>query len=91
MGNLSPSDEESASDEDMVVMFDSSSEEDSDDIFTDSDSEAEESSDDTMASAREWYRTDPDSIPARPPRFELKGSPGVTITVTSPPQQRQIF
>ncbi|KAH7978045.1 hypothetical protein HPB49_004308 [Dermacentor silvarum] len=56
--------DESVSDEDVVVMFDSSSEEDSDDVFTDSDSEAEESSDDTMASAREWYQIDPDSIPA---------------------------
>ncbi|KAH7937192.1 hypothetical protein HPB49_008602 [Dermacentor silvarum] len=90
-GHLSPSDDESASDGDMVVMFDSSSEEDSDDVFTDTDSEAEESSDDTMASAREWYRIDPDSIPARPPWFELKGSPGVMITVSSPPQQLEIF
>ncbi|KAH7974238.1 hypothetical protein HPB49_012578 [Dermacentor silvarum] len=46
----------------------------------DNDFEAEESSDDTMASTRKWYRIDPDSIPARPPRFEFKGSPGVTIT-----------
>ncbi|KAH7960506.1 hypothetical protein HPB49_020670 [Dermacentor silvarum] len=90
-GNISPSDDEGASDEDVVVMFDSSGEEESDEVFTDSDSEAEESSDDTMATAREWYRIDPDSIPARPPWFELKGSPGVTITVSSPPQQLEIF
>lgn len=90
-GDLSPSDDESASDEDVVVMFDSSSEEDSDGVFTGSDSEEEESSDDKMASAREWYRIDPDSIPARPPRFEFKGSPGVTITVSSPPQPVELF
>ncbi|KAH7974063.1 hypothetical protein HPB49_009409 [Dermacentor silvarum] len=90
-GNLSPSADESASDEDVVVMFDSSSEEDSDDVFTDSDSEAEESSDDRMASAREWYRIDPYIIPARPPLFELKGSPGVTITVSSPPQPLELI
>ncbi|KAH7933577.1 hypothetical protein HPB49_014032 [Dermacentor silvarum] len=44
-----------------------------------------------MAGAREWYRIDSGIIPARPPRFELKGSPGVTITVSSPPQQLEIF
>ncbi|KAH7949495.1 hypothetical protein HPB49_011466 [Dermacentor silvarum] len=83
--------DESASDEDVVVVFDSSSEEDSDDVFTGSDSEEEESSDDTMASTHEWYRIDPDSIPARPPRFEFKGSPGVTITVSSHPQPLELF
>lgn len=81
-GDLSPSDDETTSDEDVVVVFDSSSEADSDGVFAGSDSEEEESSDDKMASAREWYRIDPDSIPARPPRFEFKGSPGVTITVS---------
>ncbi|KAH6944012.1 hypothetical protein HPB50_001168 [Hyalomma asiaticum] len=89
--NINQADDESASDEEVVVVFDSSSEEDSDDVFTGSDSEEEESSDDTMASAREWYRIDPDSIPARPPRFEFKGSPGVTITVSSPPQPLELF
>ncbi|KAH6938411.1 hypothetical protein HPB50_009141 [Hyalomma asiaticum] len=86
----SSNDDESASDEDVVVVFDSSSE-DSDDVFTGSDSEEEESSDDTMASAHEWYRIDLDRIPARPPRFEFKGSPGVTITVSSPPQPLELF
>ncbi|KAL1414057.1 hypothetical protein MTO96_012177 [Rhipicephalus appendiculatus] len=79
-GNLSPSDDESAIDEDVVVVFDSSSEEDSDGVFTGSDSEEEEeSSDDTMASAREWYRIDPDS--SRKSCTKKKGRPGCLLNI----------
>ncbi|KAH7979786.1 hypothetical protein HPB49_011046 [Dermacentor silvarum] len=69
------SDNESGSDEDVVVMFDSSSEENSHDVSMDSNSEAEESSDDTMASARECLTpneslsrspNDPDSTTEEP-------------------------
>ncbi|KAL3210856.1 hypothetical protein MRX96_008599 [Rhipicephalus microplus] len=74
--NLPSSDDESESDKDATVVFYSSSEEDSDDVFTDSDSEGEDSSDDTMASSREWFRIDLDNIPARPPRFDFRGFHG---------------
>ncbi|KAL3205071.1 hypothetical protein MRX96_011386 [Rhipicephalus microplus] len=83
--NLPSSDDESESDKDATVVFYSSSEEDSDDVFTDSDSEGEDSSDDTMASSREWFRIDLDNIPARPPRFDFRGFTGLKITVSSPP------
>ncbi|KAH8042574.1 hypothetical protein HPB51_024627 [Rhipicephalus microplus] len=74
--------DESESDKDATVVFYSSSEEDSDDVFTDSDSEGEDSSDDTMASSREWFRIDLDNIPARPPRFDFRGFRGLKITIS---------
>ncbi|KAH8026148.1 hypothetical protein HPB51_016459 [Rhipicephalus microplus] len=81
-GNLPSSDDESESDKDATVVFYSSSEEDSDDVFTDSDSEGEDSSDDTMACSREWFRIDLDNIPARPPRFDFRGFTGLKITIS---------
>lgn len=89
--NLPSSDDESESDKDATVVFYSSSEEDSDDVFTDSDSEGEDSSDDTMASSREWFRIDLDNIPARPPRFDFRGFTGLKITVSSPPHPLELF
>ncbi|KAL3246842.1 hypothetical protein MRX96_057403 [Rhipicephalus microplus] len=91
VGNLSPSDDESVSDEDVVVVLDYESEEVSADVFTGSDSKKEESSGYTMTSAREWYRIDHDSSPARPPWFAFKGSLRVTITVSCPPQPLKFF
>lgn len=85
-----PSDD-SESDEDVDFDFDSSSEEDSDDSFNDSESDDEESIDEMIASSRAWCRIDLNNIPARPPRFQFKGSSGLTFTVSSPPQPLELY
>lgn len=76
------SDDESAS-VGMSVLFASSSEEDCNEVFTDSCSEAQDCSDNMTPTSCRRFCIHSNIIPARPPRFEFKASLGA-ITVSFP-------